>query len=101
MAKTNKSHPTNGTVKRINKKVELSKGLAGIRMDNWLIVTLILAASFGWLHSTDIWAMFESDRHFSHLSSLERDLAFRTEMGLYYSYYQTIIEGKFLFYFEL
>ena len=44
MAKAAKVHHTNGTSKKANKKTELSKGLAGLRMDNWLIVTFIFAA---------------------------------------------------------
>jgi len=88
-----KSKGANG-VKKTIKKAETTKGLmTSMKLDNWLIVTMILAGMFGWLHSSHIWTLFESDRHFSHLSSLERDLAFRTEMGLYYSYYQTIIEA--------
>ena len=56
----------------------------------YLLVLLIIALALSYFHFYYIYDLFENDKHFSHLSTLERELSFRTEMGLYYSYFKQI-----------
>ncbi|CAI9741898.1 probable C-mannosyltransferase DPY19L1 [Octopus vulgaris] len=62
----------------------------------YYIAVFTIAITAGVLHRNHVSKMFENDKHFSHLSTLERELSFRTEMGLYYSYYKTMVDSPTL-----
>ena len=59
-------------------------------INNSLILCLILSFLFGYLHMRHIETLSENEKHFSHLSNLERELSFRTESALYYYYFKLL-----------
>lgn len=79
------------TKKKNNHNEEKKKKEEPRRSPLWYLTVAIIAAVVGLLNWSHIWTLFENDKHFSHLADFEREMAYRTEMGLYYSYYKTVI----------
>ena len=98
-------------------KVETVPSGSNRRITLWGVGCFLLAVVAGLANKWHVETMFENDKHFSHLGktlatvalrlellacyvllkfysgSIERDMAFRTEMGLYYSYYQSLVDA--------
>ncbi|KAL3089508.1 hypothetical protein niasHS_006892 [Heterodera schachtii] len=62
----------------------------GIRLFSFLITAIVLWCFYG----TYLFYLFENSRFFSHLSDTEREMTYRTEMGLYFSFYKTLISSN-------
>ncbi|NXN44251.1 D19L3 mannosyltransferase, partial [Rhinoptilus africanus] len=68
---------------------------AGGKLWNILSVTVggIVAISLGLLTSVYVATLHENDLWFSNIKEVEREISFRTECGLYYSYYKQMIQA--------
>ncbi|XP_073715308.1 protein C-mannosyl-transferase DPY19L3 isoform X1 [Misgurnus anguillicaudatus] len=63
----------------------------------WLVdvraVGLLLAGLIGLFHAWCVYSIHENLLWFSHLKEVEREISFRTECGLYYSYYKQMLKA--------
>ncbi|KFW11810.1 PREDICTED: probable C-mannosyltransferase DPY19L3 [Fulmarus glacialis] len=67
----------------------------GRKLWNILSITVggIVAVSLGLLTSVYVATLHENDLWFSNIKEVEREISFRTECGLYYSYYKEMIQA--------
>lgn len=61
----------------------------------------VLGGFVGVLHYYHVKTLYENDRHFSHLSNIEREMCFRSEMVSIESFFQFLILFLTLFYSHL
>lgn len=88
-ARTKDDQPNAPVTERLRGK----KGFADSAFSHLVYIRLIvfvIAVGCGILHWMHVSKMHENHITFSHLSSTERELTFRTEMGFYYSYFKQV-----------
>ncbi|KAI3380507.1 hypothetical protein SNEBB_011105 [Seison nebaliae] len=63
---------------------------------SWDRLVLLIGMVVGYCYWNLIRTLFENSTQFSMLSEMEREMSFRTEQGLYYSYYKQLVNGESL-----
>ncbi|XP_048886250.1 probable C-mannosyltransferase DPY19L3 isoform X1 [Brienomyrus brachyistius] len=60
----------------------------------WVAFGVVLGVSLGLLNCIYVATLHENDLWFSNIKEVEREISFRTECGLYYSYYKQMIQAS-------
>ncbi|NWX87519.1 D19L3 mannosyltransferase, partial [Nothoprocta pentlandii] len=76
-------------------RAEIQSAHSGGKLWNILSLTVggIVAVCLGLLTSVYIATLHENDLWFSNIKEVEREISFRTECGLYYSYYKQMVQA--------
>ncbi|KAL5457589.1 hypothetical protein EMCRGX_G034862 [Ephydatia muelleri] len=82
-------------------KAAASKHSSGTEQDWWnnalRFLGLIAGLYLAYLYTCQLQLLHENQLWFSHLTELERDLSFRSESALYYSYYKQLVTAPSLY----
>uniref|UniRef100_A0A674A3E7 Dpy-19 like C-mannosyltransferase 3 n=1 Tax=Salmo trutta TaxID=8032 RepID=A0A674A3E7_SALTR len=73
--------------------VTLSSGVWTWRTVLWVAIGWIVGISLGMLCCIYVATLHENDLWFSNIKEVEREISFRTECGLYYSYYKQMLRA--------
>ncbi|KAM5138605.1 protein C-mannosyl-transferase DPY19L3 isoform 1-T2 [Mantella aurantiaca] len=89
----NASEPNTNNAQKNSR--ESSRGISG--RSTWNILSIfvggVLALFSGLLASYYVATLHENDLWFSNIKDVEREISFRTECGLYYSYYKQVLHA--------
>lgn len=59
----------------------------------WQVLGVLAAVTAGYIHAKYMFTLHDNYLWFSHITEVEREISFRTESGLYYSYYKQLIKS--------
>jgi len=60
----------------------------------WNVIGILVGLGIGKHHAWYQYIQHENEMWFSNIKEVEREISFRTESGLYYSYFKQTIQGK-------
>lgn len=84
-----KNHPHTLHLKHV---AELNDEIWGTRFSRInLVIGVIVALLIGFMYARYIRDLHENDMWFSNIKEIEREISFRTEAGLYFSYYKNLV----------
>ena len=59
----------------------------------WTVLGLIAGCALAYHHVWYVYIQHENEMWFTNIKEVEREISFRTESGLYYSYFKQTIQG--------